>query len=168
MKSESVEQNCAFLGSHANGILNSLLSHLNGSSHQTATPNFGRTFYDEASTTAKLEYQLRETEQLLEISLLKKKLRETERAMEQIIADIHGKAAKCNSDDDENNASNNTNDTTMNVTTTQVRSSKFLLNQVDKHTQSKTDFFPYQNHTEVARISRSREMRFLIAKNNTN
>lgn len=113
--------NCAFLGSHTNGILNSLLSHLNGSNHQTTT-NYGRPFYDEASTTAKLEYQLRETEQLLEISLLKKKLRETERAMEQIIADIHGKAAKCNSDD-ESNASN-TNDATMNVTTTQVRSSK--------------------------------------------
>lgn len=35
-----------------------------------------------------LEYHLRETEQLLEITLLKKKLRETERAMEQIMADM--------------------------------------------------------------------------------
>lgn len=120
------KKNCAFLGSHANGILNSLLSHLNGSNNHQATatttsamaaPNYGRSsFYDDPSTTAKLEYQLRETEQLLEISLLKKKLRETERAMEQIIADIHGKAAKCNND--ENNASN------INMTTTQVRSSK--------------------------------------------
>lgn len=118
------KKNCAFLGSHTNGILNSLLSHLNGSNHHqatatstTATPNYGRSsFYDDASATAKLEYQLRETEQLLEISLLKKKLRETERAMEQIIADIHGKAAKCNND--ENTAFN------TNVTTTQVRSSK--------------------------------------------
>lgn len=81
-----------------------------------------KTYYDDASTTAKLEYQLRETEQLLEISLLKRKLRETERAMEQIIADIHGKAAKC----DENNTPDK-NDATMDVTTTQVRSSKTLL-----------------------------------------
>lgn len=77
--------------------------------------------YDETSTAAKLEYQLRETEQLLEISLLKKKLRETERAMEQIIADIHGRAAKCNGTN-ETNASN----PTMDVTATQVRSSNFL------------------------------------------
>lgn len=77
--------------------------------------------YDETSTAAKLEYQLRETEQLLEISLLKKKLRETERAMEKIIADIHGRAIKCNGTN-ENNASS----PTMDVTATQVRSSNFL------------------------------------------
>ncbi|XP_055310486.1 uncharacterized protein LOC129573666 isoform X2 [Sitodiplosis mosellana] len=127
--------------SHANGILNSLLSHLNGSNHQTAatttsltaTPNYGRpSFYDDATTTAKLEFQLRETEQLLEISLLKKKLRETERAMEQIIADIHGKAAKCNSD--ENNASN-TNDATMDVTTTQDATD----NTKDEHDSEKSN-----------------------------
>lgn len=100
------------------------MNHLNGTNQRT-----GRTYYDEASTTAKLEYHLRETEQLLEISLLKKKLRETERAMEQIIADIHGKAAKFNSD--EINASNK-NDAVMDATTTQVRSSK-LLNK-SRHT----------------------------------
>lgn len=110
----------AFLGSHANGILNNLLSHLNGNNHHTQASSYGRTAYDESSTAAKLEYQLRETEQLLEISLLKKKLRETERAMEEIIADIHGKAT------------NNTNDKTMDVTTTQVRSSNLILDKKSK------------------------------------
>lgn len=38
------------------------------------------------STETELEFHLRETEQLLEISLLKKKLRETETAMSNIIA----------------------------------------------------------------------------------
>lgn len=122
-KQKNNRNNYAFLGSHANGILNNLLNHLNGNNHQTS--NYARPYYDDASsTTAKLEYELRETEQLLEISLLKKKLRETERAMEQIIADIHGKAAKCNNDD-ENNASNI--NATMDVTTTQVRSSNFSI-----------------------------------------
>lgn len=46
---------------------------------------------------------MRETEQLLEITLLKKKLRETERAMEQIIADMGVGQA------------NNTNETNGNV-----------------------------------------------------
>lgn len=93
------------------------MSHLNGSNQRAqATANLSRPFYDETSTAAKLEYQLRETEQLLEISLLKKKLRETERAMEQIIADIHGKTAKCNDTTIDANAPTD-------VTTTQVRPS---------------------------------------------
>lgn len=121
----------AFLGSHANGILNNLLSHLNGNNHHTQASSYGRTAYDESSTAAKLEYQLRETEQLLEISLLKKKLRETERAMEEIIADIHGKAAKCN-DNGTIVTTNTTNDKTMDVTTTQVRSSNLILDKKSK------------------------------------
>lgn len=135
--------NYAFLGSHANGILNNLLNHLNGNNHQSQATNYGRTYYDDASTTAKLEYQLRETEQLLEISLLKKKLRETERAMEQIIADIHGKAAKCNVD--ENNASNRNGNATVDEPTTQVRSSNLLLKSSHTHTQSKTKKIKIQN-----------------------
>lgn len=85
--------------------------------------------YDDQSTAAKLEHQLRETEQLLEISILKKKLRETERAMEQIIADIHGKAAKCNENP------------TMDVTATQVRDIiQFSLNTHKyTHTQTKSN-----------------------------
>lgn len=107
------------------------MSHLNGNNHHSQAPNSGRAFYDESSTAAKLEYQLRETEQLLEISLLKKKLRETERAMEQIIADIHGKAAKCNG--------NESNDKTMDVTTIQVRSSKLLFKKKTKTKSSHTN-----------------------------
>lgn len=116
------------------------MNHLNGNNHQTQASNYGRTYYDEASTTAKLEYQLRETEQLLEISLLKKKLRETERAMEQIIADIHGKAAKCNVDD--NNASNRNGNTTVDEPTTQVRSSKLLFKKKSSHTHTKQNKKP--------------------------
>lgn len=41
------------------------------------------------STESELEFQLRETEQLLEITLLKKKLRETELAMSNIIAQMN-------------------------------------------------------------------------------
>lgn len=85
------------------------MNHLNGNNRHSQASNYGRSVYDDQSTAAKLEHQLRETEQLLEISILKKKLRETERAMEQIIADIHGKAAKCNENP------------TMDVTATQVR-----------------------------------------------
>lgn len=40
------------------------------------------------ATVAELEFQLRETEQLLEITLLKKKLRDTELAMSSIIAQM--------------------------------------------------------------------------------
>ncbi|XP_031620552.1 chromatin-remodeling ATPase INO80 isoform X2 [Contarinia nasturtii] len=112
--------------SHENGVLNNLLSHLSGNNQQSEP---SRTYYDEASTTAKLEYQLRETEQLLEISLLKRKLRETERAMEQIIADIHGKAAKCDSDE---NITTSKNDATMDVTTTQDATDETK----DKHVDS--------------------------------
>lgn len=46
-----------------------------------------------AGSMAELEFQLRETEQLLEITLLKKKLRETEQAMSSIIAQM-GTVAK--------------------------------------------------------------------------
>lgn len=100
------------------------MNHLNGNNRHSQASNYGRSVYDEQSTAAKLEHQLRETEQLLEISLLKKKLRETERAMEQIIADIHGKAAKCNGSNDNNvssSPSNNKNDSTMDVAAIQVR-----------------------------------------------
>lgn len=41
-----------------------------------------------APNESELEFQMRETEQLLEISLLKKKLLETEQAMSRIIADM--------------------------------------------------------------------------------
>lgn len=84
--------NCAFLGSHANGILNNVFNHSNGTNQQTqisSNNHQSRSFYnDPAAPSSALEYHLRETEQLLEISLLKKKLRETERAMEQIITDM--------------------------------------------------------------------------------
>lgn len=41
-----------------------------------------------APKESELEFHMRETEQLLEISLLKKKLMETEQAMSRIIADM--------------------------------------------------------------------------------
>lgn len=117
---------------------------MNGNNHHSQTTNYARpSYYDETSTTAKLEYQLRETEQLLEISLLKKKLRETERAMEQIISDIHGKAAKCNNDD--NKTSNINIDTTMDVTTAQVRSSNILLRKVVTQKIQKKNTHTYTN-----------------------
>lgn len=125
---------------------------MNGNNHHSQTTNYNRpSYYDETSTTAKLEYQLRETEQLLEISLLKKKLRETERAMEQIIADIHGKAAKCNNDDSN---TSNINDATVDVTTTQVRSSNILLKVVTKHThtQKQTNTQTHKNTQSQIKI----------------
>lgn len=82
----------------------------------SSTVNNSRSFYNDppASASSALEYHLRETEQLLEISLLKKKLRETERAMEQIIADmgIGNKTEQINS---------NKTDTAADMTTSQVR-----------------------------------------------
>lgn len=102
------------------------MSHLNGGSNHSqsssanncksrASSNAG-SYFDDAPTTSSLEYHLRETEQLLEISLLKKKLRETERAMEKIMADMGvGQTA--------NSASTDTADVTNTTTTAaQVRS----------------------------------------------
>lgn len=54
----------------------------------SSTISAAKTTTTPLSPTTSLEYHLRETEQLLEISLLKKKLRETERAMERIMADM--------------------------------------------------------------------------------
>lgn len=53
----------------------------------------GSSIAGNASSVAELEFQLRETEQLLEITLLKQKLRETEAAMSNIIAQM-GTVAK--------------------------------------------------------------------------
>lgn len=69
-----------------------------------------------------LEYHLRETEQLLEITLLKKKLRETERAMEQIMADM---AEQKNG----TNATAEAGRSAMMTKTTQVRSHSSLTNK---------------------------------------
>lgn len=70
---------------HPNGHhnLQNILS--NGDSRQSgyATSAAG---LSRGPTETELEFHLRETEQLLEISLLKKKLRETELAMSNIIA----------------------------------------------------------------------------------
>lgn len=127
---------------------------MNGNNHHSQTTNYARSsYYDETSTTAKLEYQLRETEQLLEISLLKKKLRETERAMEQIISDIHGKAAKCNNDD--NKTSNINIDTTMDVTTAQVRSSNILLRKVVTQKIQKKNTHTYTNTAKICQIAQN-------------
>jgi len=99
--------------SHANGILNKIFNHSNGSNQQTqlSSATNSRSFYNDQSASSALEYHLRETEQLLEISLLKKKLRETERAMEQIIADM-GVGNR-------NNVTNNDSNTATDLTTSQ-------------------------------------------------
>lgn len=73
-----------FLGSHVNGVVNNLLNQINGNNsylNYNSPPN-------PLGESSSLEYHLRETEQLLEISLLKKKLRETERAMEKIMGEM--------------------------------------------------------------------------------
>lgn len=86
----------------------------------SSSANKNRSFYnDPSSASSALEYHLRETEQLLEISLLKKKLRETERAMEQIIADM-GIGNAANHKQDTSNDSNDI-DTASSDMTTQVR-----------------------------------------------
>lgn len=76
---------------HANGCHNGHQSHQSAQngrpSATTSTPG------GNAGSVAELEFQLRETEQLLEITLLKKKLRETETAMSNIIAQM-GTVAK--------------------------------------------------------------------------
>lgn len=69
-----------------------------------------------------LEYHLRETEQLLEITLLKKKLRETERAMEQIMADMAEHKNGTNATAEAGRAA-------MTTKTTQVRSHCSLTNK---------------------------------------
>lgn len=78
---------CAFLGSHDKGLLNKF-NGIDTSHHQSLNNNSSSKVRGD---TTSLEYHLRETEQLIEISLLKKKLRATERAMESIIADINAK-----------------------------------------------------------------------------
>lgn len=66
------------LGSHANGVYNNHFNDYDGMNKKSNSVN----------ESTSLEYHLRETEQLLEISILKKKLRETERAMEQIMTEM--------------------------------------------------------------------------------
>lgn len=67
--------------------------HHQGTTAKTTNGNLGNGSVANASSVAELEFQLRETEQLLEITLLKKKLRETETAMSNIIAQM-GTVAK--------------------------------------------------------------------------
>lgn len=121
-----------FLGSHANGILNNLLSHINGGTnsicHQSMNNNVATNLM--SADTPSLEYHLRETEQLLEITLLKKKLRETERAMEQIMADM---ATHKNS----TNAGATDADRTAMTMTIQVRSYIVLLIRIYRKTFEK-------------------------------
>lgn len=104
-----------FLGSQSNGFPQNLLNRLNGTNQHAQTSSGSSSnshFYNESTTPSSLEYHLRETEQLLEISLLKKKLRDTERAMEQIISDM-GIGNATDKDDDEKDI--------MDVTMAQVR-----------------------------------------------
>lgn len=91
------------------------MNRLNGTNQhaQTSSGSSNSHFYNESTASSTLEYHLRETEQLLEISLLKKKLRDTERAMEQIIADMGIGKTATDKDDDEKD--------TMDVTMAQVR-----------------------------------------------
>lgn len=69
-------------GHHHQHLLQNILSNGAGDSHRDDS-GYG---LSRGPTETELEFHLRETEQLLEISLLKKKLRETEMAMSNIIA----------------------------------------------------------------------------------
>ncbi|KAJ6636731.1 hypothetical protein Bhyg_15325 [Pseudolycoriella hygida] len=68
------------------GSLTNLGWHANGNS-RNAVDLYAANLH-RAPNESELEFQMRETEQLLEISLLKKKLLETEQAMSRIIADM--------------------------------------------------------------------------------